>query len=720
VTQFKVKVLKKIFYSEETGFGVCRVSVRGQRENTTMVGNLFDVNEGDFLEIDGEVVTHPKFGEQIKVNTAKSILPQDREGMIKYLSSGRIKGIGKKLAEKIVDRFYNDTFDILENNPERLREIKGIQKKVIEEIKKNAQDNKIIRDLTVKLGPYGIGHETIFKIFKEFAEDSFKVLENNPYLLIQRVRGVGFRIADTIAKRFGIANNDSYRIKAGIDFWLTQYEQKNGDLYIEEPELIVRAAALLDVDEQEVAKNIEQMVRQNQLVREEINRQETAIITYKNYMIEKMTAQHLYNLDSSNFNLEPLQVNFDYIFKQTSVQLTQEQEEAVVSAVNNRITIITGGPGTGKTTIIRAIIESLEKDGKSVLIAAPTGRAAKRIEEATLYPASTVHRLLKIDPETWKFVHNEQNPLPADAIIVDEFSMVDFHLFYSLLKAISQHTRLIIIGDKDQLPSVGPGNVLRDLINSGYFNVIYLNRNFRQTADSLIIENAYRINSGDNLMLKPYSENLDFVFIKVSSEHQALEKVLRIIEYYKDNYHFNSSEFQVLAPMYRGNAGIDNINRQIQDTFNKEQAVVKKDKMIFKQRDKVMQLKNNYEKEIFNGEQGVVADFNREKKAMIAEFDGSFLEYSMDELEELTLSYAVSVHKAQGSEYDMLVLVLLPTHSMMLNRELFYTAVTRAKKKIFLISDPETLRRAIDNAAPAKRRTLLPKRLQHIFKFEKK
>ncbi|MGD2087406.1 MAG: ATP-dependent RecD-like DNA helicase [Candidatus Aminicenantes bacterium] len=720
MTQFKVKVLKKIFYSEETGFGVCRVSVRGQRENTTMVGNLFDVNEGDFLEIDGEVVTHPKFGEQIKVNTAKSILPQDREGMIKYLSSGRIKGIGKKLAEKIVDRFYNDTFDILENNPERLREIKGIQKKVIEEIKKNAQDNKIIRDLTVKLGPYGIGHETIFKIFKEFAEDSFKVLENNPYLLIQRVRGVGFRIADTIAKRFGIANNDSYRIKAGIDFWLTQYEQKNGDLYIEEPELIVRAAALLDVDEQEVAKNIEQMVRQNQLVREEINRQETAIITYKNYMIEKMTAQHLYNLDSSNFNLEPLQVNFDYIFKQTSVQLTQEQEEAVVSAVNNRITIITGGPGTGKTTIIRAIIESLEKDGKSVLIAAPTGRAAKRIEEATLYPASTVHRLLKIDPETWKFVHNEQNPLPADAIIVDEFSMVDFHLFYSLLKAISQHTRLIIIGDKDQLPSVGPGNVLRDLINSGYFNVIYLNRNFRQTADSLIIENAYRINSGDNLMLKPYSENLDFVFIKVSSEHQALEKVLRIIEYYKDNYHFNSSEFQVLAPMYRGNAGIDNINRQIQDTFNKEQAVVKKDKMIFKQRDKVMQLKNNYEKEIFNGEQGVVADFNREKKAMIAEFDGSFLEYSMDELEELTLSYAVSVHKAQGSEYDMLVLVLLPTHSMMLNRELFYTAVTRAKKKIFLISDPETLRRAIDNAAPAKRRTLLPKRLQHIFKFEKK
>jgi exodeoxyribonuclease V alpha subunit len=720
VAQFKVKVLKKVFYSEETGFSVCRVSVQGQRESTTMVGNLFDVNEGDFLEIDGEVVIHPKFGEQIKVNTAQPILPQDRDGIIKYLASGRIKGIGKRLAGRIVDRFGSQTFDILEKNPERLREIKGIQKKIMEEITKITTDSKIIRDLTVKLGPFGIGHETIFKIFKEFAEDSFNVLESNPYLLISRVRGVGFRIADTIAKRFGIANNDSYRIKAGIDFWLSQYEQKNGDLYIEEPGLIVRAASLLDVDEQEVSKNLEQMIQQNQLVREEIDSHETVIMSYKNHAIEEMTAKHLYNLYGSNFNLAPLQVNFDYIFKRTEVNLTQEQEAAVVSAVNNRLTIITGGPGTGKTTIIRAIIESLEIDGKSVLIAAPTGRAAKRIEEATLYPACTIHRLLKIDPETWKFVHDEQNPLPADAIIVDEFSMVDFYLFYSLLKAISQHTRLIIIGDKDQLPSVGPGNVLRDLVDSGYFNVIYLNRNFRQTADSLIIENAYRINSGDTLIFKPYSQDLDFVFINVASEPQALEKVLRIIEYYKDNYRFNSSEFQVLVPMYRGNAGIDNINYQIQETFNQETALVKKEKLVFKRWDKVMQLKNNYEKEIFNGEQGVIADFNQEKKAMIVEFDGNFLEYSMDELDELTLSYAVSVHKAQGSEYDMLVLVLLPTHSIMLNRELFYTAVTRAKKKIFLISDPATLRRAIDNAAPAKRKTLLPKRLQEIFAYGKK
>lgn len=713
--KFKVKVLKKIFFSEETGFGVCNVSVKGQRENTTIVGNLIDVNEGDFLEVEGEYVTHPKFGKQIKVKTFQSILPQDKDGIVIYLSSGRIKGLGKKSAEKIVERFGTETFKILENNPERLREIKGIKKTIVEDVKKNITDNKTIRELTVKLSPYGIGSETIFKIFKEFKEDAFSVLQQNPYILIDRVRGVGFKIADTIARGFGIATNDSFRINAGIDFLVSHYEQQNGDLYVPETELITRDAALLDVEEEEVARGINRMVERNQLVREEISPNEKVVLGYKNYTIEKMIAKFLYMLNSSSSNLAPVTVDFDYIFKRTSVELTEEQKGAVISAVNNRVTIITGGPGTGKTTIIRAIIESLEKVGKNVLVAAPTGRAAKRVEEATHYQASTIHRMLKISPETRRFVHNEQNPLKADAVIIDEFSMVDFFIFYSLLKAVSQHTRLIIIGDKDQLPSVGPGNVLRDIIKSDYFNIIYLNRNFRQTADSFIIDNAYRINNGEDLVFKPYSPDLDFVFINVAGERQALEKVLRIIQYYKNDYNFNSPDFQILVPMYRGDAGIDNMNIQIQEAFNSEPAYIKKEKFVFKRWDKVMQLKNNYEKEIFNGEQGIVADFNQEKKVLVVEFDGNFLEYSGDDLEELTLSYAVSVHKAQGSEYDMLVLVLLPTHTIMLNRELFYTAVTRAKKKIFLISDKETVRRAVFNASPAERKTLLCRRLQEVF-----
>jgi exodeoxyribonuclease V alpha subunit len=713
VAHFKVKVLKKIFFSEETGFGVFSASVQGKRENTVIVGSLFDVNEGNFLEIEGEYVNHQKFGKQIRVDTFKASMPEDKDGIVKYLSSGRIKGIGKKTAEKIADRFGAETFKILEKNPGRLREIKGISRRLVEDIKKSTADNKTIRGLTVKLAPFGIGPETIFKIFKAFEDDAFAVLEQNPYILIERLRGVGFKIADTIARGFGIAANDAHRINAGLDFLLNQYEQKNGDLYVEEEELVKRAASMLDVSGEETLQCLERMVEKDQLVREEIPGR--VVLSYRTYSIEKMIARHLYNLSTGPSDLKPISVDFNHIARRTDVNLTEEQQQAVASAANNRVTIITGGPGTGKTTIIRAIIEALEKNKKDVLIAAPTGRAAKRIEEATKYKASTIHRMLKINPETRRFEHNEQNPLRADAVIVDEFSMVDFLIFYSLLRAISQHTRLIIIGDKEQLPSVGPGNVLRDLIHCGYFNIIYLNRNFRQTEDSLIIENAYRINNGEELIFKPYSDELDFVFIRVASDRQALEKVLRIIDYYKDDYNYNSPDFQVLAPMYRGEAGIDNLNLRIQETFNREPVLLKKDKSVFKRWDKVMQLKNNYEKGIFNGEQGIVWDFDKEKNVMKVNFDDNFIEYSMDELDELTLSYAVTIHKAQGSEYRMVVLVLLPSHSIMLNRELFYTAATRTKEKIFLVSDPQTVRRAVNNSTPSQRKTLLPLRLKEIF-----
>lgn len=709
----KVRVLKKIFFSEESGYGVFKVSVKGTREKTAIVGNLLDVNEGDLLEISGREVDHPTYGKQIKVLSFKSILPEDKEGIIKYLSSGRIKGVGRKTAERIVDRFGTGTFEILQEHPERLREIKGIKKFIVEEVKKNIKENKMVRELTVKLAPYGIGNETIFKICKAFGDDVFQVLEQNAYLLIERVRGIGFRIADTIAMRFGVARNDVHRIRAGLQFLLSHYEQQEGDLYVEEKELTERCARLLDIDPKEVLECIGSMVERNELVKEEVP--ETVVASYKNYAIEKMIAKRLYFLANPGFHLPPVQVHFDRIFKKIAVELTEEQKEAVISSVSDHITIITGGPGTGKTTIIRAIIEALQEVKQKVLIAAPTGRAAKRIEEASFYKASTIHRMLKIDPGTREFVHNENNPLKADAVVVDEFSMVDSFIFYSLLKAISRNTRLIIIGDKDQLPSVGPGNVLRDIIKSGFFNIIYLSRNFRQTADSLIIDNAYRINSGERLVVKKYSEDLDFVFIKVENETRAKEKVLGILEYYKKDYPFNSPDFQVLVPMYRGDAGIDNVNSRIQERFNPEPFIVKKEKTAFKRKDKVMQLRNNYEKMIFNGEQGIIWEFKPGEKKLKVNFDGNMVEYHTSELDELTLSYAVSVHKAQGSEYDMLVLVLLPSHFIMLNRELFYTAVTRAKRKIFLISDEVTIQQAIDNASPSERKTLLPRPLAEVF-----
>ncbi|HLP57884.1 MAG TPA: AAA family ATPase, partial [Candidatus Deferrimicrobium sp.] len=468
-----------------------------------------------------------------------------------------------------------------------------------------------------------------------------------------------------------------------------------------------------DISPEEVNRCIDTMVERDELVREEIP--DRVVLSYKNFAIEKMIARRLFSLANPTDPLPPIDVNFDAIFNKLSLELTDEQKEAVISTVSNQVTVITGGPGTGKTTIIRAIIEAFQENSRVVSIAAPTGRAAKRIEEASYYKASTIHRLLKIDPASREFVHNEHNPLRVDAVIVDEFSMVDSFIFYSLLKAISRHTRLIIIGDKDQLPSVGPGNVLRDIIKCGYFNVIYLSRNFRQTENSLIIENAYRINGGEQIIRKPYSEDLDFVYIKVANESQALEKVQRIIDYYKNDFHFNSPDLQVLVPMYRGEAGIDNLNGRIQDRFNPEPFLVKKEKTVFKRSDKVMQLRNNYEKVIFNGEQGIVTDFNPGEKTLSVSFDGTVINYHVSELEELTLAYAVSVHKTQGSEFDMLILVLLPSHSIMLNRELFYTAVTRAKKKIFLISDEDTVKKAIDNAKPSARKTLLNKRLQEVF-----
>jgi exodeoxyribonuclease V alpha subunit len=710
---YKVKVSRRIFTSPDTGFGVFKVVLDGSRESRVIVGNLFSLSEGDFLLIEGEEAEHPRFGRQIKVSRFESILPQDGEGMAKYLSSGRFKGIGKKTAQKIVDHFGQQTFEVLENMPERLGEIAGLKKTVIAEIKKSVRDNRVMRDLTVKLTPFGVGQETVFKIFREFGDLALALMESNPYILIERVRGVGFRIADTIARAMGIARTDSQRIRAGILYVLDQNEFQNGDLYIEQDELLRKCSWLLDIADSDVFVALEQMIERAELCLQEIP--EKCIVKPLNDLLEKQSARRLYQL-SQGFAAEPeLAINFETVFEKLALELTAEQKQAVLAAVKNRLTIITGGPGTGKTTIIRAIIEVLKANRKSIMIAAPTGRAAKRIEESSFYQASTIHRLLKFNPENGQFVHNAQNPLQTDAIIVDEFSMVDATILYSLLQALADKTQLIIIGDKDQLPSVGPGNVLRDMIQSDYFNTIYLSRNFRQNQGSLIVENAFRVNSGEALLFPAYSPELDFVFLPVQNEAQVLEKVEGIVRFYQNEYPFNSAALQILMPMYRGDAGIDQINRLVQEKFNPEPILLKREKTAFKRRDKVMQTKNDYDKLVFNGDLGVIEDYDVRDKQLQVNYDGAIVEYGADELDELTLSYAVSVHKAQGSEYDIVVLGLLPSHSRMLSRELFYTAITRARKKLILLSDEQTVARACANSQPTLRKTLLPLRLREAF-----
>jgi exodeoxyribonuclease V alpha subunit len=539
------------------------------------------------------------------------------------------------------------------------------------------------------------------------------LMESNPYILIEKMRGVGFKIADTIARAMGIAKTDSQRIRAGIFYVLDQNEFQHGDLYSEQDELLKKCSWLLDIADSDVFAALEKMIERAELCCQEIP--EKCISKPLNDLIEKQAARRLYQL-SQGFAAEPeLAVNFETVFEKLALELTAEQKQAVLAAVKNRLTIITGGPGTGKTTIIRAIIEILKANRKSIMIAAPTGRAAKRIEESSFYQASTIHRLLKINPESGQFVHNAQNPLKTDVLIVDEFSMVDASILYALLQALADKTQLIIIGDKDQLPSVGPGNVLRDMIQSDYFNTIYLSRNFRQNQDSLIVENAFRVNSGETLLFPAYSPELDFVFLPVQNETQVLEKVESIIRYYQGEYPFNSTALQILLPMYRGDAGIDQINRLIQEKFNPEPFLLKKEKMAFKRRDKVMQTKNDYDKGVFNGDLGVIEDYDVRDKQLLVSYDGAIVEYGADELDELTLSYAVSVHKAQGSEYDIVVLGLLPSHSRMLSRELFYTAITRARKKLLLLSDEKTVARACANSQPTLRKTLLPLRLREVF-----
>ena len=710
---YKARVSRKIFVSQETGFGVFLARLEGARESRVIVGNLHALSVGDLLEIEGEESEHPRFGRQIKVSRFEFVKPQDAEGIVRYLASGRFKGIGRKTAQRIADHFGPTTFEVLENQPERLREVPGLKKTAVAAIQESVRGSRVLRDLTVRLTPFGVGQETVYRIHREFGDLALAMVEGDPYQLIERIRGVGFKVADAIARAVGVARTDPQRLRAGILFNLQQAEFQRGDLFVPRDELLQKCAWLLDVDDADVFAVLQRLLERGELRLVELP--EPCILTPQNELIETAAAQRLRRLARDGGAAEEPAVNFASVFATLALELTEEQKQAVLAAVRNRLTVITGGPGTGKTTIIRAIIEVLRANRRPVLVAAPTGRAAKRIEESAFCPASTIHRLLKFNPESGRFVHDARNPLPAGTVIVDEFSMVDSFVLFSLLQALSDDTQLIIIGDKDQLPSVGPGNVLRDMIASGFFPVIYLQRNFRQDQGSLIVENACRVNGGEPLLLPKPDPDADFVFLRVREEAQALEKVERILRRYGEEHPFNSPGLQVLAPMYRGDAGIDRLNQMVQERFNPEPLLLRREKGAFKRLDKVMQTRNDYDKGVFNGDLGVVAGYDAGDRLLRVDFDGWVVEYAADELDDLSLAYAVSIHKAQGSEYDVVVLCLLGAHARMLSRELFYTAVTRARRRLILLSDEETIARAVANSQPVQRRTLLLQRLREAF-----
>ena len=709
---FTARIRKRIFSSPESGFAVLKAGMTGSRQGCILVGALSAVLEGDTLEIEGEEVEHPRFGPQVKVIRYRVVQPSDIEGIIRYLSAGRIKGLGPKTAAKIAAHFGTATLNILEHEPQRLIEVRGVRATLVEAVRANLQENRQLRELTVQLAPLGISMDTVLRIMQAFGAEAERVVTHAPYALIGHVRGIGFRTADIMARGVGIPADDPLRLRAAIRHLLEQAETSNGDLCVAEEPLLEAAGRLLGVAGATLAVELERMVAMGQLRRDE--EPERVLMQPAAWEAEWGTAIGLFQL-TRPCGPKSAPIDFEAVFQTLALELTDEQRAAVQAAVGNRLTIISGGPGTGKTTIIRAIIEVLKQNRQHALIAAPTGRAAKRIEESSHYPAATIHRLLRFNPENGAFQHNRANPLTTDTVIIDECSMVDAYLFHALLQALATGTRLVLIGDRDQLPSVGPGNVLRDLIGCGLFPTHFLERNFRQGGDSLIVENAYRVNHGVELLV-PADAKTDFMLLPVRGEADTLRRIEAIVGHYADTYPFNSCGMQILVPMYRGEAGIDRINERIQEMFNPGEVLVRREKTIFKRLDKVMQLRNDYEKEVYNGDLGLAVEWNAEARQLIVDFDGRFVAYAGDELDALTLAYAVSVHKSQGSEYDVVVLALLPTHSRMLSRELLYTAITRARRRLILLSDETTVARACANARPRLRRTMLPVRLAALFR----
>jgi len=710
----RIRLKKRVFFAPDTGFAVFTALFLESGGIRTVVGTLTGVHEGDLLQIEGEESAHPRFGNQVRITKFEALPPEDKEGIVRYLSSGRIKGVGKKTARKIVDRFGGSTLDILEKSPESLQEVHGLRRTVIENVQRIFLENKVIRDLTIRLSPFGIGPQTTNKIYSLFGDRSLDTITHNPYLLIERIRGISFRIADRIGRALDTQPGDPHRLRAGIIFLMDQAESQNGDLYVPEAELLRKAVSLLGVAEEDIREQIAVLTEQERLFSEPVGGDPVLALPL-NALQERLIADRLRELAGSGPPDPQPVIHFANLFERLDLELSAEQQEAVVSAVHQRLAIITGGPGTGKTTIIRALLEIFHDNHREVALAAPTGRAAKRIEESSGMSASTIHRLLKINPQTGTFTHNRSHPLRCDALIVDEFSMVDTFLFHSLLQALPDQAQLIIIGDCDQLPPVGPGNVLRDLIASGHLPIISLSRNFRQEESGLIVENAYRVIRGDPPLVAPYRDDLDFVLLTVAHDGEALQKIESICSHYQEEYGHASPDFQILIPMYRGEAGIDRINQLIQERFNPEPFLLQSERLRLKKGDKIMQVRNNYEKEVFNGDLGRVAGYDARSKTLIADFDGRRVDYPNEELDELTLAYAVSIHKSQGSEYELVVVVLLPAHAVMFSRQLLYTAITRAKKRLILISDKRTILRACRASKPQLRRTLLPLRLRERF-----
>jgi len=715
--------IERITYaSEETGYTVAKLKVYGRSDLVTVVGNIMEPSPGEILKLQGAWTHHPRYGEQFRVDRYQTAVPATAVGIRKYLGSGLIKGIGPKMATRIVKLFGKDTLDIIEQDIGRLAEVEGIGAGRIKMIETAWQDQKDIRDVMMFLQSHGVSSGYAVKIFKTYGRDSIEVVRENPYRMSVDIFGIGFVTADRIAQNLGLDPNSPQRAEAGIVYVLHQVADE-GHVYFPYEPLVDRCREILKVDPEIIRKAMAAACLQEKIVIEDLNEslddfQENhkAVYLAKYHWCETRTADRLKRIMSVPKPVSGIDTEraTQWVQKKLSILLAEKQAEAVKCAVENKVMVITGGPGTGKTTIIRAVMGLFLEQHLNILLAAPTGRAAKRMSEATGQEAKTIHRLLEYSFQKGGFQKNDQEPLTCDVLIVDEASMVDCVLMYHLLKAVPVTASVILVGDVHQLPSVGAGNVLNDIIASGTVPVAELNEIFRQAQNSRIIVNAHKINSGVVPWDEPGEGDTDYYFIRQDDPEKVVDIILRLTRDRIPN-HFGLDavdDIQVLSPMHRGVAGAGNLNEKLQKALNPGVGGVARAGRTFRLHDKVMQIKNNYDKEVFNGDIGRVRKIRIEEQEVVISFDGREVPYDLNELDEVVLAYAVSVHKSQGSEYPAVVIPVLTQHYILLQRNLIYTAVTRARKLVVLVGSRKAMAMAVHNNKTQKRFTRLSNRLK--------
>lgn len=722
--------IERVTYNDaESGYAVLRIAVKGYPDLVTAVGTIASPAVGEVLNMRGVWIEHPKFGSQFKIMEYKSFAPSSVKGMEKYLGSGLIKGIGPSIAEKIVSLFGADAFEILDSHPERLIEIEGVGEKKAAAIHEAWLEQREVRGVMLFLQSHGIGTGYALRVFRHYGSASVRVLEENPYRLAIDIFGIGFMTADKIASGMGFSRESPLRIRAGVLHVMNELTRE-GHVFVPVEELTASAAEILSVSSEVVEKGIEDARLNQELIIEWYTdadkKDDCAVYLPAFHYAEVHSAKNLCSILSSPFNgqyADP-EVVIPWVQRELGISFAGRQTEALKTALSSQVMVITGGPGTGKTTLIKAIMKIRSARGFKIMLAAPTGRAAKRMTEATGHEAKTIHRMLEYTGSTMSggdFMRNETNPLDCDLLVVDEASMIDQVLFHHLLKAVPKGSSVIFVGDVDQLPSVGPGNVLKDIIDSGVCPVVHLNEIYRQSRESMIIVNAHRINSGEMPFLDERGEVSslsDFYFIEESDPDKALEIIKRLVTL-RMPQKFGLDpvrDIQVLTPMHRGSVGTARLNLELREALNTCQgSKVLRMGRTLQEGDKVMQIRNNYEKDVYNGDIGTVVRIDGEESRVIVEMDSGRVSYDFSELDELIHAYAVSIHKSQGSEYPAVVIPIMTQHYMMLQRNLLYTGITRGKKLVVVIGTRKAVAIAVKNDKTRKRYTRLAERLKSCF-----